>query len=314
MINIDGLGFWIKDIAGCGDDPFENIIQKCKAYNIKWIAVYTGSHFKSSQWQKFSVNKLISLCKSNGIKILTWNSCNPGGETFQVSLISSFFKSDCDGHIIDVSPEWGKIPNKAFVIATFFERLRASIPQGSFIGYSADGIIENDINFPYKEFGYFCDGFFPQSNYFDYNLSIKDFSKKLDTSWDTFFKTNPSSAKPIHPVGTSFSQRSVFDTNMVDEFIRKYYDYGVSLYCWEKSNKLLWETIENLPIKKLSQPQKSKKGEDNPYAKLDEIKVREIRVKYKAGKSTQAQIAAEYGISRSLVGHIVNYKIWTEVK
>lgn len=55
------------------------------------------------------------------------------------------------------------------------------------------------------------------------------------------------------------------------------------------------------------------KGENNGRAKLDEVKVREIREKYATGKVTQVQLAIEYNVSQGLIRHIIIRKLWSHI-
>ena len=48
-------------------------------------------------------------------------------------------------------------------------------------------------------------------------------------------------------------------------------------------------------------------------AKITADDVHEIRSLYKTGKYTQKELGKEYGIKRSAVGDIVNYKSWTTI-
>ena len=54
-------------------------------------------------------------------------------------------------------------------------------------------------------------------------------------------------------------------------------------------------------------------GENNPNSKLTEKIVLEIRADWATGKYTQQQLAEKYDVSRSLIGLIVNRKIWTHI-
>lgn len=49
-------------------------------------------------------------------------------------------------------------------------------------------------------------------------------------------------------------------------------------------------------------------------AKLTWEKVREIRLRYKAEKITQAKLAAEYGVNKSNISLVVTNKAWKEVR
>ncbi len=54
------------------------------------------------------------------------------------------------------------------------------------------------------------------------------------------------------------------------------------------------------------------RGSRSPVAKLDGAKVRRIRSMYNAGR-TLAEIAEHFGVDRSVVGRVVNYKTWKHI-
>ncbi len=55
------------------------------------------------------------------------------------------------------------------------------------------------------------------------------------------------------------------------------------------------------------------RGEKNVNAKLREVQVREIRLRYAAGGITQKELAAEYGVSCALISVIVTRKAWRHI-
>lgn len=54
------------------------------------------------------------------------------------------------------------------------------------------------------------------------------------------------------------------------------------------------------------------RGEKNPRAKLDWPRVTAIRERYTAGNIHQRALAAEYGVSRTLIRLIIQGKVWIE--
>ena len=57
----------------------------------------------------------------------------------------------------------------------------------------------------------------------------------------------------------------------------------------------------------------SLKGESNGCAKLTEGQVFDIRQRYAEGGITHMVLAAEYGVSYGLIGHIVARRAWTHI-
>ena len=55
------------------------------------------------------------------------------------------------------------------------------------------------------------------------------------------------------------------------------------------------------------------RGEKNNLAKVNEEKVREIRVRFANGGITKSQLAQEYGVHKSTIGYIINRKTWSHI-
>lgn len=56
-----------------------------------------------------------------------------------------------------------------------------------------------------------------------------------------------------------------------------------------------------------------RKGEDYFGSKLSELKVKEIKERYKAGGVTMAELGREYGVSRPAVSLIISGRNWAHV-
>jgi len=50
----------------------------------------------------------------------------------------------------------------------------------------------------------------------------------------------------------------------------------------------------------------------HPNSKLNENQVSDIRTTYKSGLATQKELAIHYGVEKSLISKIVNYRIWVK--
>lgn len=59
-----------------------------------------------------------------------------------------------------------------------------------------------------------------------------------------------------------------------------------------------------------TQPERTARGERNGNAKLNEAQVRELRARYAAGGITKVELSRQFGIDQSLVGKIIQGKVW----
>ena len=60
-------------------------------------------------------------------------------------------------------------------------------------------------------------------------------------------------------------------------------------------------------------PERRPRGERHGQAKLTESQVREIRDAYSQGTISQQSLATHYGVTQSLIGHVVRRTIWTHI-
>ena len=81
--------------------------------------------------------------------------------------------------------------------------------------------------------------------------------------------------------------------------------------CIEPSHLFTGSTLDNVrdKVRKGRQP----RGEQINTAKLSESQVREIRKRYSQGGHTHHTLAAEYGVTYGLIGHITTGRIWKHV-
>lgn len=79
-------------------------------------------------------------------------------------------------------------------------------------------------------------------------------------------------------------------------------------------NNLEWTTrSENIKHSYLMRDSKTYKGSGNKNSKLTEIQVLELRKEYKSGKFTYKQLSQKYSVGITLIGYIINNKIWKHV-
>lgn len=82
----------------------------------------------------------------------------------------------------------------------------------------------------------------------------------------------------------------------------------------EKRNNIVEGMRTNRYSKEWSdQLSTTKKGKNNPQTVLDEDKVRQIREDYAVLDVSQRLLAEEYGVARTTIADIVNYRTWNEI-
>jgi len=59
---------------------------------------------------------------------------------------------------------------------------------------------------------------------------------------------------------------------------------------------------------------RSRWGESNPQAKLNDQAVREIRLLYETGSFSQQELGGKFGVDQKVISAIVRRKSWTHVR
>jgi hypothetical protein len=85
--------------------------------------------------------------------------------------------------------------------------------------------------------------------------------------------------------------------------------------CVNPSHLWLGTPLENIRdcIKKGRARKVPRRGERHHKAKLTELDVLSIRARCAAGSATRLDLAREYGVDKTLIGFIVNRKIWAHI-
>ena len=83
--------------------------------------------------------------------------------------------------------------------------------------------------------------------------------------------------------------------------------------CTNPDHLFIGDNQDNTDDKCNKNRQAKLKGETHGRSKLTETQVMEIRNRYKNEEITQTQLAFEYGVTPSIIGRIINNKIWTHV-
>ncbi len=81
---------------------------------------------------------------------------------------------------------------------------------------------------------------------------------------------------------------------------------------WDKSRKGRSTTGDRHGLR--LHPERVPRGERSGAAKLTEADVRAIRARYAAGGITQQRLADEYGVTNSLICHVIKRTAWKHVE
>ncbi|GAI59161.1 unnamed protein product, partial [marine sediment metagenome] len=183
---------------------------------------------------------------------------NPIGEA-NVSV--QILDTNVDGLIIDAESEYEGKPDNATI---YMEQIRTNHPN-SFIAYTTFPIIDYHLNFPYLEFGKYCDAVMPQVYWKEIGVSPEGMINWMETQWNKWHNTwkesgNSLSVKPIVPIGQGWDVTG----GEIEQFCDLIYNHGyigVSLWRYGTMSMENWDAYANCFVL----PQTGKVSVSNSY-------------------------------------------------
>lgn len=172
--DIDGDGK--SDDKINGEKALDYIISTLEKANVDWVAVKLGDGVKFyldlpqlQTWLKRqgyqqdnetpckAFEKVIAKFNEHGIHVLGWQYVygTPGEAEVAIKILNL---SGIFGFIVDAEVEYYRQHEKAI---DYMERIRAEHPD-SFIACSSFARVQKHMDFPFKEFGHYCNAFMPQ--------------------------------------------------------------------------------------------------------------------------------------------------------
>lgn len=246
-----GIGMWLWKPSQCENGDWNKIITKCKSGGVKWIAVKSGDTTRYAEWSSEHMKEVINLCHTNGILFLTWNYSIPTTWQAQVEQIKSLFTDGVDGHVINAEIEWQAAANTDAAAEAFMQSLRTECGD-AFIAHAPFAIIDYHSQFPYETFGKYVDAVMPQAYWTEYNWKVERIISEMNLSWAKFNAANPESAKPVWPIGVTYGQgypgvHGILVPEDVKTFLSYYNAVPVSLYSYDASAGFgAWDVLREL--------------------------------------------------------------------
>jgi hypothetical protein len=195
--------------------------------------------------------KVIAKFDENGIHVLGWQFVYGTPEEEAEVAIKILNLSGISGFIVDA--EYSYYDKREEAIA-YMERIRAEHPD-SFIACSSFARVQKHMNFPYKEFGYYCNAFMPQCYWgerpTDPETEMEIWLAQLNAQNLAWWQDSENekegvvikprdAVKPVIPVGMSYDRP---ERKTTPEEIEKFcqiawgYGYPISIYLAEQYYK-----------------------------------------------------------------------------
>jgi len=242
-----GKGIWIWRLSEAEGGNVSAIIGRCKKVGIKWIAIKCGDG--TQFWDSQCMPSLITKFHNAGIKFLGWQYVygdDPIGEAYVANKI---LDAGTDGLIIDAETEYEGKPDNATL---YLEKIRKEHPE-SFLAYTTFPIIDYHLNFPYLEFGEYCDAVMPQDYWKEIGVTPEEMIKWMEEQWDKWHKIWKegecgASIKPIIPIGQGWGVTG----SEIERFCYLVYEHGydgVSIWRYDIMSGENWEAYASTPIK-----------------------------------------------------------------
>jgi hypothetical protein len=177
-----------------------------------------------STWGQFNAD-LVTRCHQAGMKVFgfqyiygvnsppSWCTTGVQGEinaACRAMAVTDYSGVPMDGFVIDAEIEYNGQPANA---NAYCQGLRAQFPN-RFIAHSPYPVPSWNVDFPYIEFGKYCDAAFPQDYWYDQmGTTPENMLQTMNDDfiyWQNIWRANghADSVKPLIPIGQGFQGRS----------------------------------------------------------------------------------------------------------
>jgi len=222
-----GKGMWIWKLWETENGDVAKIIQKLNSANVNWVTIKLGDG--DSFWTTPNLTpERINQFHDAGIKVLGWQYVYGDDPVGEANVANQILDTGVDGFIINAEGEYEGRQDNAI---TYLENIRIEHPDSS-IAYSTFARVDSHEEFPYKEFGRYCDFAMPQTYWKDRPTTPTNEVAEMHSQWSDLYESwegteYSSSIKPIIPMGQSYSDLHGYCSGSeIIEFCDALYDYG----------------------------------------------------------------------------------------
>ena len=238
---LDGIGIFLQRLKNCEQGDVDTVISRADQVGLTWLAVKSGSAYRDNQWTPAIAKDFITRCHDTGIQVLTWHVSRPDTAAAEIQHILGSFEDGVDGHIVNAESAWDGRDEEAEL---FMSRLRSKLGADKFLAHMPFAIASRHRNFPYAEFGKYCDAVMPQCSWVEMGLSMTEAADAMDKGFAALAKSSPESVKPIYPAGSSSG--SGFTTDDMAAFIKRYRGCYPSLNRYDGTAPETFEALRKL--------------------------------------------------------------------
>ncbi len=233
-----GKGIWIWRLSEAEGGNVSAIIERCKNIGIEWVAIKCGDgRYFWSQCKPSTIKQF----QNAGIKVFGWQYVYGDDPIAEANISNQILDTGVDGFIIDAEGEYEGKPDNAI---TYLEKIREE-HSDSFIAYTPFPIRDYHTDFPYLEFGKYCDAVMPQDYWKEIGVTPEYMVEWMEEQWDKWHTIwegggYGDSIKPIIPLGQGWDVSG----SEITIFCNLIYDHGyggVSLWRYETMTEENWK-------------------------------------------------------------------------
>ncbi|MDB6026971.1 MAG: glycoside hydrolase family 5 [Verrucomicrobiales bacterium] len=187
-----------------------------KSMGVDFIAVKAGTgadDFPPTEPPQFN-RSLVDAAHVAGIKIFGYTRSNGKNVPGEIALAARVYNLGADGFIIDAEAEWepGTLGQHGGALAIqLCQGIKKAYPN-KFLAHAPFPVISLHAEFPYKEFGLYCDAVMPQDYWKSINMTPTKMVARMDREWkawhDSLTGSDKNAIKPLAPIGHGWNLSS----------------------------------------------------------------------------------------------------------
>ena len=229
----NGQGMWIWYVSQSDGGSLAAIVAQAHAAGVTTLYV-KSSDGSSNYWSQFSP-ELVAQLHANGVKVCAWQyvyGSNPAGEA---ELGARAVANGADCLVIDAESEYEGHYGAA---QTYIAELRAKIGPSYPVGLASFPYVYDHTSFPYSVF------LGPGGAQFNApQMYWKDIGNSVDTAYANTYISNRVYARPIFPLGQTYSKPSAEELVRFREEAPLYGATGTSFWDFQETPASLWTAL-----------------------------------------------------------------------
>lgn len=253
-----GFGMWIAFGQTIG--TLAKVIQLAKDCGAEWIAPRAGeSTWNDVWWAQQGPANIVKACHDAGLKCYPWVYSHPTTCMGEIARYKLFMDQGADGVFIDAELEWQNAANNGPIAEQFLSQLRKTLGDDAFIGHAPFPYISWHAQFPYEQFGKYCDQVHPQTYWSEISdAGAAHHIAATQSQWDAVAKSKPAvlgAAGAICHIGVTYGKEiggttpGVFRPSDLAYFMKWCKDHQLpsySVYSLDAMNPLAHATLKAL--------------------------------------------------------------------